>query len=67
MKTCSCKIPVILVRIFSILEFSRQIIEKISNIKCHQNLSSGSRVVRCGTTDRPDETNSRFYQFCERV
>jgi hypothetical protein len=33
------------------LEFSRQIFEKNSNIKFHQNPSSGSRVVRCGRTD----------------
>jgi len=24
-----------------------------------------SRVVPCGWTDRHDETNSRFWQFCE--
>jgi len=34
------------------LEFSRQIFEKSSNIKFHENLSSGSRVVPCGRTDR---------------
>ena len=33
------------------LEFSRQIFEKVSNIKFHQNPSSGSRVVPCGRTD----------------
>jgi hypothetical protein len=30
------------------LEFSRQIFEKYSNIKLHENPSSGSRVVACG-------------------
>jgi len=34
------------------LEFSRQIFEKYSNIKFHENPSSGSRVVQCGRTDR---------------
>ena len=34
------------------LEFSQQISEKVSNIKFHENLSSGSRVVPCGQTDR---------------
>jgi len=29
--------------------------------------SSGSRVVPCGRTDRHDEANSRFSQFCERA
>jgi hypothetical protein len=31
-------------------EFSRQIFEKSSNIKFHENLSSGSGVVQCGRT-----------------
>ena len=31
--------------------FSRQICEKVSNIKFHQNPSIGSRVVSCGQTD----------------
>jgi len=49
------------------LEFSRQIFEKYINIKFHQeNLSSGSRVVPWGQTDRPDEAGSSFSQFCER-
>jgi hypothetical protein len=30
------------------LEFSQQIFEKISNIKVHENPSSGSRVVPYG-------------------
>jgi hypothetical protein len=30
------------------LEFFRQIFEKYSNIKFHENLSSGSGVVLCG-------------------
>ena len=39
----SCKVPVILVRI--ICEFSRQIAQKCTNIKFHENPSSGNRVV----------------------
>jgi len=42
------------------LEFSRQIFEKYSNIKFHENPSSGSR-----RTGRHDEANSRFSQLCE--
>ena len=38
-------------RILIKFEFSRQIFEKVSNIKFHQNLSSGSREVPCGRTD----------------
>jgi len=49
------------------LEFSQQIFEKYSSIKFHENTSSGSRVVPCGRTDRHNETNSRFSQFCERT
>jgi len=33
------------------LEFSRQIFEKYSNIKFHENPSIGSRVVPFGQTD----------------
>jgi hypothetical protein len=33
------------------LEFSGQIFEKYSDIKFHENLSRGGRVVPCGTTD----------------
>jgi hypothetical protein len=33
------------------LEFSRQIFEKYSNMKFHENPSSGSRVVPCGRAD----------------
>jgi len=34
------------------LEFSRQIFEKYSNVKYHENTSSGSRVVLCGRVNR---------------
>jgi hypothetical protein len=34
------------------LEFSLRIFEKCSNSKCHENLSSGSRTVQSGQTDR---------------
>ena len=33
------------------LEYHRKIFEKSSNIKFHENPSSGSRVVPCGRTD----------------
>ena len=49
------------------LIFSRQIFEKYSDIKYHENPSSGSRVVPCGQTDRHDEADSRSSQFCGRV
>ena len=52
------------------LELSRHIFEKVSNIKFHQNPSSGNRVVPRGPTDGQEdghEANSRFSQFCERA
>jgi len=42
--------------------------EKYSNIKCHENPCSWSRGVPYGLTDRTDrhdESNSSFLQFCE--
>jgi len=33
------------------LQFSQQIFEKYSDIKLHENLYIGSRVVSCGRTD----------------
>jgi len=50
---------------FMKVDISRQIFEKSSNIKFHENPSSGSRVVPCGRKDRHDEVN-RFSQFCEK-
>ena len=59
----SCNVSVILVSLMK-LEFSQQVLEKYSDIKFHENPSSGSRVVPCGRTDgrtdRHDEANSRF-------
>ena len=40
------------------LDSSRQIFEKSSNIKFHQNLSSGSRVVACGQKTVSDLSNT---------
>ena len=51
-------------KILTKLEFSRQIVEKYSNIKFHENPSFGSRVVLCGRTDRitdkREEANGHF-------
>jgi len=49
------------------LEFSRKIFPKSSNIKFHENPSSEGRAVPCGRTDRHDEANTRFSQFCKRA
>jgi len=60
------------------LELSRQIFEKYSYIKFHENAFIVIRVVSCGQrqtdgwtggwTDRNEEAKSSFFsQFCERV
>jgi len=49
------------------LEFSGQNFEKSSNVKFDENPSSQSRVVPCRQTDRHDEANSHFSQFCEKA
>jgi len=54
-------------QIYMTLVYSRQIFEKSSSINVHKNLSRGTRVVPCGRTDRHDEANSRFSQFCEQA
>jgi hypothetical protein len=56
-------------------KFSRHSFEKFSDIKFHENPSGGNRVVPIGRsegrtkqqTDRDDETNNRFSQFCKRA
>jgi len=60
------------------LVFSRHILKKYSNIKFHENPTSGSREVPCGQmeggsrktdrrTERQDGANNRFLQFFERA
>jgi len=75
----SSKVFFILGQILMKFEFTRQIFEKYSNIKFHENASSGSRVVTCrrtgrqtdrhtyGWTDRHDEAISCFSKFWERA
>src|SRR5215469_10565696 len=74
----SCTVPVILVLTYStsytcqilmILEYSRQIFEKHSNINFQKNPPNGSRVVPCGhkETDRHDGANSRLPQFLRQA
>jgi len=49
------------------MEYFRQIVVKYSNIKFHENPSSGGRVVSCWRTDckseTRDEANSRFRYY----
>ena len=47
--------------------FSTDFRKKSSNIKFHENPSSGCRVVPCGRADGHDEANSHFSQVCERA
>jgi len=46
------------------LEFSREIFEKYSNIKLHENSSKGSRVVPDGHKDMT-KLMASFYNFAK--
>jgi hypothetical protein len=52
-------------------ELSQHIFKKYSNIECHENPSSGSRVVACEQTDkqidRHDKANGHILQFCDHL
>ena len=45
------------------LEFSRRVFERSADIKFHQNPSNGSRVVRCGCTDRRTDGQGTHIMF----
>ena len=62
-KTSLCQVPVIFCWILVKLELSRQIFEKVSNVKLHKNPSSGSRVVSCGRTDRRTDMTKLIVAF----
>jgi hypothetical protein len=62
---CSCKVPVIPVGFSRNLNFLNIVSKENSNIRFHQNPSSGSRVVPNGQTDGHDETNSLFRNFAK--
>ena len=49
------------------IEFSRLVFEKYSNMKFHENPSSGGRVIPCGQKDRHGEPNSLFSQFSKQA
>ena len=51
------------------LEFSRQIFEKYSNVNLMKIRTLGAELFHADDrrTDRYDEANSRFSQFCERA
>jgi hypothetical protein len=67
----SCEVPLItiIVRLLWKSNLLNNVFEKYSNVKFHENPSSGSRVVTCGQTDgrtdRDDEADISFSQFCE--
>jgi hypothetical protein len=44
-------------------EFSRQIFEKYTDIKLHENPFSGSRIVPCGQTDRQTDMTKIIVAF----
>jgi len=48
------------------LDSFRHIFEKYLFTKFHENPYSRSRVFPCGRTDRHDETNCHFSEFCKK-
>jgi hypothetical protein len=66
----ACEVHNIFFQILIKFEISRQIFEKYSNIKFHENPSNGSWVVLCGRKDREsdgrhDEAKSSFRNFAK--
>jgi len=65
------KCPLLLSDVNEILLLSTDFRKKHSNIKFHENPSSVRRAVPCGwtgrRTDKHDEGDTRFSQFCESV
>ena len=53
----SCNVLVIVWQILMEIEFSRQTFKKQSNMKLHENPSSGSRIFPCWTDVRSDGHN----------
>jgi len=59
----SCKVPFIIVRFSWKLNFLDIFSKKCTNIKFHENPSSGSRVVPCGRTDRRKDMTKLIVAF----
>ena len=63
----ACKVSVILIG-FWWVEFPRQIFEKHCCMKFHEHPCSGTEFLRAdGRTDRHDEANNRFSEFCNHA
>jgi hypothetical protein len=67
----SCKVPFVLSD-FKGLELPRQIFEKFSNTRFDKYLYVGAELFHAdermdGQTERHEDTNSLFSQFCERA
>ena len=45
------------------LEFSRQIFEKYTNSKFHENYATMNPVFPCGQTDRHEEEDKSFFEI----
>jgi len=56
----SCQVPVILAIFYWNLNFLDRCFEKYSDIKFHENPSSGSRVAPCGPTERRDKYRKKL-------
>ena len=61
----SCEVSLYLCGFSETWVFWTYFLKKYSNITFHENPSSGRRFLSCGQTDRHDEADSRFAEFCE--
>jgi hypothetical protein len=62
------EVPVVLIKFQWKLNFLYMFLKKKYRVvRYYENSSSESRVVPCGRTDRHDEINILFSQFCYRV
>ena len=60
----SCKVTDIIVGFYETCILSIDF-SKYSNMISYEYTYSGSRIVSCGETDRYEEANGRFSQFCK--
>jgi len=61
------KFSILFLSYFNETQFFLQVFKTYSNIKFHENLSSGSQTVPSGQTDRHDKADGHFSLFCKQA